>query len=162
MLWKKRILALFPAIVFVLHVLRSYSNAAVISLVKEVYAFRRKNLESLNLGVASKYLNESVRQLMDIRLSSSRKINVVSMRVNLSSPFTCANLSYVQDVTSMCAGTVDYSFYLPTAYTLDDLNDLAIRNVAMVNKYANTQCLSNIKRFVCAAVYLKCRGDNFS
>ncbi len=60
------------------------------------------------------------------------------------------------DVSTMCAGVVDYDYVLPDGQSATDMNNYAIGAAAGLSNFINSACLSDLKRLLCANVYLPC------
>ena len=72
----------------------------------------------------------------------------------LSTPsFSCVKLSSEYDPYKMCSDIVDYSFYLPTGTTLDDLEETVRASVPATFSLMTGACLSDYKKMMCARVY---------
>ncbi len=70
---------------------------------------------------------------------------------------TCKTLSGSR-LTNPCVGVVDYSYYLPSGTTEASLASTAsIKLNATVISSAPSACQSNLVRYVCASIYLKCK-----
>jgi hypothetical protein len=54
----------------------------------------------------------------------------------------------------LCSGVVDYDFTLPLGETFDSLNSKAIVKMDSSWGFLNAECKSDMKRLVCATVYL--------
>ena len=84
--------------------------------------------------------------------------------ISTSAPGSCQRLllSSAQDeLTSYCAGAVDYSFFVPSNTTLSHLNEVAINQTSTLMSMLPNSCQMDIKRLICASVYLRC-PDNIS
>jgi len=59
--------------------------------------------------------------------------------------------------TVFCSGIVDYPYIIPDGYS-DEILESAARGMAtsMGVGFFKTSCLTDIKRFICANVYMKC------
>lgn len=82
----------------------------------------------------------------------------------LSTPsFSCVKLSSEYDPYKMCSDIVDYSFYLPTGTTLDDLEETVRASVPATFSLMTGACLSDYKKMTCARVYTPCvdNGKSF-
>lgn len=82
----------------------------------------------------------------------------------LSTPsFSCVKLSDEYDPYKMCSDIVDYSFYLPTGTTLDDLEETVRASVPATFSLMTGACLSDYKKMMCARVYTPCvdNGKSF-
>jgi hypothetical protein len=77
-------------------------------------------------------------------------------RSPISYSFTCESLPSAFTPTMMCSGIVDYSFYLPTGTTVYQLELQARQKLVNLTLQVGQECLSNMKRLVCAQVYQPC------
>ena len=83
----------------------------------------------------------------------------VSGSLGVSAPGTCARLvfSSAQDqLTTFCAGAVNYPFFLPTQTNLSVLNAIAINRTSALMSMLPIACQVDIKKLICANVYLRC------
>lgn len=74
-----------------------------------------------------------------------------------SSSFTCEQLPSDYSPYLFCSGVVDYAFFVPAGLSISDLDNEA-RTTA--NYYPatllSTSCLDNIKRDICAMIFMPC------
>lgn len=70
--------------------------------------------------------------------------------------FTCATMPPMYTPYLFCSGVVDYPYYLMDGITAEDLNLQASTLGSYFSTYLNTQCLTNVKRNICASIYLPC------
>ena len=79
--------------------------------------------------------------------------------------YTCSDsfIGAPYSPSSFCSGVVDYSFYLPNGTTLEGLNTEASNRAAKVIPLLSTMCLTDLKRQICANIYLPCSssGKNY-
>ena len=79
--------------------------------------------------------------------------------------YTCSDsfIGAPYSPSSFCSGVVDYSFYLPNGTTLEGLNSEASNRAAKVIPLLSTMCLTDLKRQICANIYLPCSssGKNY-
>lgn len=84
--------------------------------------------------------------------SSERENNLVS-----SANFSCVSFSSTYSPEIFCSNVVDYPFYLPANTTLQELErEARERASAYPTSYLDGKCLSNVKRNICASLYLQC------
>jgi hypothetical protein len=87
---------------------------------------------------------------------SERQSNSVSVSSSYLPSFTCASFPSVYTPYMFCSGVVDYPYYLMDGLTAEDL-DLQARTLgSYFTSYLNTQCLTDVKRYLCASIYLPC------
>ena len=73
-------------------------------------------------------------------------------------PFTCERLPALDPFT-VCSGVVDYEFVSlgdNATTSLNLMNEYAKLYAAGLNGFINEHCLSDMKRFICAQIYLPC------
>jgi hypothetical protein len=73
--------------------------------------------------------------------------------------FTCSRLPAAYDPYTVCSGVVDYDFYttgLNETLALEGMNDIAKDFGKQLNNFINAPCLGDMKRWICAQVYLPC------
>jgi hypothetical protein len=61
---------------------------------------------------------------------------------------------------NFCSGVVDYAFYLPVGITEADLDAEASALGSEAVPLLSSDCLSSIKRVICASIYRPCRTPN--
>lgn len=71
--------------------------------------------------------------------------------------FQCSNFPDTYDPKQFCSGVVDYPFVLMDGYTKEILETKARTYANLLGvPILKTSCLSDIKRYICANIYLKC------
>jgi hypothetical protein len=87
-----------------------------------------------------------------------RPEQLLSRNIELTdASFSCASFPATYDPFLFCSGVVYYPFFLPNGMTLHFMDKLA---QTYANYYPasilNTNCLSNVKRDICAAIFMPC------
>ncbi len=77
-------------------------------------------------------------------------------QATLSSSFTCEKLPSAYDPHIFCSGVVDYDFVIATGTSSAKLDAQARAVASGYNSFLNNGCLTDIKRAICSAVYLRC------
>ena len=60
------------------------------------------------------------------------------------------------------SGVVDYKFLLSSSQTLSDLDQSARQAAAGLVPFMRATCLSDVKRLICANVYLECAPNGLN
>ena len=71
-------------------------------------------------------------------------------------PFKCVTFPKEYSPFSFCSGVVDYPFVLWNNVTMQDLEAIARAGTTFLNPFLGSPCLSDIKKLICANVYLEC------
>ena len=90
----------------------------------------------------------SLRDETDVAPSGARELS--------SGGFTCKSLPAGYDPMTFCSGVVDYPFLVLDSSSLGALEASARALAAMGIPFLKTSCLTDIKRFICANIYLEC------
>jgi len=116
------------------------------------------NLSSLNFGPQVFVSASGAHDVPDV--PSVDKEEPATGRGRALSPggFVCqAQPPAAFNPTVFCSGIVDYPYIIPDGYS-DEMLESAARGLAtsMGVGFFKTSCLTDIKRFICANVYMKC------
>ena len=95
--------------------------------------------------------------------SQTESENTSENNRKLSEPsFSCVKLSSGYDPYLMCSDVVDYSFYLPTGKSIDDLEETVRASVPAAFGLMTGSCLSDYKKMICARIFPPCvEGGKF-
>lgn len=81
---------------------------------------------------------------------------LTSSSLESSSSFTCETLPIGYSPFTFCSGVVDYPFIVEAGSSLADL-ELATRSaLTPFNIFISPECMTDVKRLVCASVYKRC------
>ena len=72
-----------------------------------------------------------------------------------SATFSCDSLPAAYNPLIMCSGVVNYPFTVG-AGGAEELNSIASTLASGLVNFINTGCLTDMKRYICASVYLPC------
>ena len=86
--------------------------------------------------------------------ANARRVNGIELTAAPS--FTCERLPEHYDPTMFCSGVVDYSFFLASGMTKDQLESYVRLEAQRAIPLFSAQCKSDIKRLICAKYYLPC------
>jgi hypothetical protein len=134
----------------------------------------RKNMSSLsfNSAISSATINpiqfQNFPEVVDIKDESLKGNRLAATtpsrngRARFETPFNLQTTSFVcappiaYSPSIMCSGIVDYSYVLPSGASAEDMNNWAISAATGLSSFMNSACLSDLKRLICANVYLPC------
>lgn len=110
------------------------------------------------LAVQAKSRAEQAQSIVELRhrFSDDFTLSTASVRrLDQNSSLTCQSLPS-GSTGSLCAGLVDYAFYIPPTGSLQILEEDARRWALTFPSWLPASCRSTIKQMICAAVYLPC------
>ncbi len=126
--------------------------------------FGMKDLADRQAAIAAK-LSFNKKELPEDIIKGAEFANIAqataSMKARLhesaDAGFSCMSFPPAYSPFLFCSGVVDYSFIVPTGYTIADLDKQAS---AIANYYPpsilSSKCLSGVKRNLCASVFMPC------
>jgi hypothetical protein len=137
---------------------QAYSN---ISLSLEYIEFKAQSIIDNHFQLLERIKSDSFTVSKHEESKSEPRFVRTSLSANIqledSTAFTCASFPEAYDPYLFCSGVVFYPFFLPNGMTINDLD----KQVSQIANYyppsiLNTECLSSIKRDLCAAVFMPC------
>ena len=127
------------------------------------YAFEvNLSLESLGAQITPLMNDQSAFDLSFLTnmntMSSFHSNKRTSYSNKRTQSYTCSDsfIGAPYSPSSFCSGVVDYSFYLPNGTTPEGFNTEASNRAAKIIPLLSTMCLTDLKRQICANIYLPC------
>jgi hypothetical protein len=119
---------------------------------KELRSF--SDLEVVIESKAWTQIDQVIPQRTSSRTLVAGGVDVLTYESNTS--FTCQSMATAYTPFAFCSGVVDYPFLVPAGGSSLSL-ELAARAAASIyNVFLNADCLADVKRAICASIYLRC------